>query len=105
MKGKKSDSGRTKTTYQTKDKQVTVPDTQPNQRNEELGNLVPGIQVIVQPDVEKGAPVPGIQPIAKPDVGTQPVADVQPADNRQPVPVVQPEAISQPEPSGPDSSE
>ena len=88
MKGRKPDSGRTKTAYQTKEKEATVPDTQPNPRKDELGNMVPGIQ-----------------PIAKPDVGTQPVADTQPADNPQPAPDVQPEATPQPEPSGADSSE
>lgn len=105
MKDRKSESGRTKATHQVKNEGAIVPDTQPNQRNEDFGNLVPGIQAIVQPDAEKGNLVPGIQPIAKPDVGTQSGADTQPTDNPQPASAVQPEATPQSEPSGPDSSE
>lgn len=83
----------------------SIPTPQPNQRNDEFGHMVPGIQTAVPTDVEKSHLVPSIQPIAKPDVGPQPVADTQPVDNPQTVTVVQPEATPQAEPSAEDSSE
>ena len=105
MRDRKSISRRAKATHQTKDKEAAIPDTRPDPRNEDFGNLVPGIQNVVPTDGKRANLVPGIQPIAKPEVGTQPVADTQPADNPQAASNVQPEATSQPESSGTDSSE
>ena len=58
MKGKKSNSGRTKSTHQVKNEGAIVPDTKPNQCNEDFGNLVPSIQA-VPTDEGRGALVPG----------------------------------------------
>ena len=53
---------------------------------------------------EGGAQVPGIQPIIEPDVNPQPATDVQPPASTQPTPGTQPETTPEPGSSEPESS-
>ncbi len=84
MRNEKSDSRGTKTTHKKIDE----------------GAQVPGIQLIIEPDHERGAPIPSIQPVVNP----QPAPDVQTPAGTQPPPDPQPETTPKLGASEPESS-